>query len=196
MNSLLDAVVYVVVIPLAWIGLYALLDSHLVSKTAIVSDSLVEMAKSNGDEVIDALSEKSEYAIGWLKIDDTNINYPVVQGKNNTWFLNRGYTGEFATAGSLFLDYRNKKDFSDSFSIIYGHRMGNGEMFSDVQKFKNEYFFNMHRRGVLKLERVNYDLEIVAYAEVDANDWNIYNVDKSRLNSDAETTREIYDVAT
>lgn len=89
-----------------------------------------------------------------------------MQGGDNGWFLNRNYKGIFATAGSIFLDFRNVKDFSDKFSVIYGHRMGNGEMFSDIQKFKNEEFFNLHQNGILRLRERLLNLEVAAYAEI------------------------------
>ena len=157
--------------------------------------SLIMLANQDGDEVFDVTDKESEYVIAWLRIDGTNIDYPVVQGKNNTWFLNRNYKGEFATAGSLFLDYRNSMDFSDNFSIIYGHRMGNGEMFSDIQKFKDGDFFSSHRNGVLKRRGVSHDLEIVVYAEIDARNWNVYNTGVSRMNDKYGVTEEIFDAA-
>ncbi len=110
---------------------------------------------------------------------DTNINYPVVQSNDNSWFLNRNYKGDFATAGSLFLDYRNNNDFSDTFSVIYGHRMGNGEMFSNIQKFANRQFFDEHRKAIIKRTQETIHYSIIAYAEVKANDWEIYNLEYS-----------------
>ena len=93
-----------------------------------------------------------------------------MQGNDNDWFLNRNYKGDFATAGSLFLDYRNANDFGDKFSIIYGHRMGNGEMFSDIQKYKTRTFFEEHHSGSLRQAEQSFKIEIIAYAEIDADD--------------------------
>ena len=109
----------------------------------------------------------------------TNINYPVVQGNDNSWFLNRNYKGEFATAGSLFLDYRNNDDFSDAFSVIYGHRMRNGEMFSNIQKFANHQFFDEHEKAIIKRRQETIRYSVVAYAEIRANDWEVYNLEYS-----------------
>ena len=169
-NSLLNFIMYVALAPLVLVSLYVIYDSCKVSKSAAIDASLVSLVNQDGDEVFDALEEESEYTIAWLRIEGTNINYPVVKGKDNAWFLNRNFRGEFATAGSLFLDYRNEDNFSDAFSIIYGHRMGNGEMFSDIQKFKNDDFFSAHKRGVLKRRGGSYGLEISAYAEVNSKD--------------------------
>lgn len=169
-NKILDLLFYALIVPILGVSVYAMIDANIVSKSAALSVDVQEYAAKDGDEVFDELDDDSKYIIAWLRIDDTNINYPVVQGEDNAWFLNRNYKGEFATAGSLFLDYRNNDSFMDRFSIIYGHRMGNGEMFSDIHKFEKQDYFNSHRSGTLKMRGINWRLEIVAYAEVNARD--------------------------
>ena len=121
-NRLLDILLIVGLLPLFLISIYALLDVLLVSHSALIDRGVLRLAEAQSDRLFDEIDSK--YVIAWIRIDDTNINYPVVQGSDNAWFLNRNYKGVFATAGSIFLDYRNTKNFSDSFSIIYGHRMG------------------------------------------------------------------------
>ena len=162
------------------VSVYALVDAELVSRSATVDSEIIEAAKLENGKLFGALEHDSEYVIGWLNIYNTHINYPITQGKDNAWFLNRNYRGEFATAGSIFLDYRNQNDFTDNFSIIYGHRMGNGEMFSDIHYFEDKKYFNEHQEGLLRLRGVDIPISIVAYAKIDARDWTIYNAEKSR----------------
>ena len=181
-SKILDMFFFVCMVPMLMIGLYALVDGILVSESATIEKDIIELAEKGDDEIFDRLEEESPYTVAWLQVEKTNINYPVVQGDDNTWFLNRNYRGDFATAGSLFLDYRNDANFEDVFSIVYGHRMGNGEMFSDVHLFKDESFFREHKTGRIKKKSQNVELEVVAYAEVKANDWSIYNVKRSRNN--------------
>lgn len=192
-NRLLDILLIVGLLPLFLISIYALLDVLLVSHSALIDRGVLRLAEAQSDQLFDEIDSK--YVIAWIRIDDTNINYPVVQGSDNAWFLNRNYKGDFATAGSIFLDYRNTKNFSDSFSIIYGHRMGNGEMFSDIQKFKNEEFFNSHQEGVLSLRERLLNLKIIAYAEVDDDDWAIYNVEKSANDKASQAIDRVFDAA-
>ena len=181
-SRVLDFALYVGTIPFLCVGLFALADAHLVSRSGLVDNDLVEMVKDadNNKWLFDRLDEESRYIIAWLKIFGTNIDYPVVQGNDNSWFLNRNYKGDFATAGSIFLDYRNGSSFTDYFSIIYGHRMGNGEMFSDIYKFKDRAYFDEHRRGMLRMRDYDLQIVVVSYAEIDADDWTIYNVGRSR----------------
>ena len=60
---------------------------------------------------------------GWLTIDGTHIDYPLVQGATNMDYINRDVYGEFSLSGAVFLDSRSKADFSDGYSIVYAHHM-------------------------------------------------------------------------
>lgn len=82
--------------------------------------------------------------VGWIYGADTHINYPVVQGKDNNYYLHRMFTGEDNRAGSIFLDSTNNKDFSDVHSILYGHHMKNGAMFHDLMEYKNQEYYDKH----------------------------------------------------
>ena len=169
-NRILDLAIYLMVVPIMALGVYVMIDSVLVSKSSIVDGQLVKMVEERSAEAFEKLEEDSEYVIAWLKIEGTRINYPLVQGEDNSWFLNRNYKGEFATAGSLFLDYRNSARFNDVFSVIYGHRMGNGEMFSDIHYFSDEAFLRSHPKGYLKMRDRTIGLKLISYAEIMAND--------------------------
>ena len=177
-SKVLDVLLWLGLMPVAFVAAYGAYDGLSVSHSAVISGDIIKLAEAHSDGLFETID--SEYVIAWLTVDETNISYPVVQGMDNNWFLNRNYKGEHATAGSIFLDYRNAVNFSDRFSIAYGHRMGGGEMFSDIQKFKDKDYFEAHRWGSLRLRAQEFILEIVAYAEVDANDWGIYNVEKTR----------------
>ena len=73
--------------------------------------------------------------VAWITMDGTHIDHPVVQGKDNFEYLDKAFDGTFYAGGTLFLDYKNKKDFSDKYSIIHGHHMVGGAMFGDLDKF-------------------------------------------------------------
>jgi sortase B len=83
--------------------------------------------------------------VGWIKIDDTRIDYPIVKGKDNDFYLRRGFDRENNRAGSIFMDYRNIGDGSDLHTIIYGHRMRNQSMFYDLLSFQDPSFYESHR---------------------------------------------------
>ena len=92
----------------------------------------------------EALAAINPDIVGWIYCPDTNINYPIVQGESNQSYLYRSHTGERNANGSIFLDFRNLRDFSDFNNIIYGHNMGVGEMFGTLKQFADQKFYEEH----------------------------------------------------
>ena len=106
------------------------------------------------------LKKISSNAIGWIYCPDTHIDYPLVQGPDNDYYLRRAVDGSDFLYGSIFLDYRNAPDFSDANTIIYGHQSNDGAMFEDVRKFKDQAFYEEHPYFYLTLEDGNYLMEV------------------------------------
>src|SRR5699024_6233805 len=69
------------------------------------------------------LHEINEDIIGWITINDTKINYPILQAEDNDYYLDRNYKHEDSPAGSIFMDYRNDVEQDNRNTIVYGHRM-------------------------------------------------------------------------
>ena len=118
-------------------------------------------------EKLDILEKCSEDSAGWIYIAGTNIDYPIVQGKDNKYYLNHAPDGSFNQAGSIFLDYNCKKDFSDKQNILFGHNMQYG-MFGDIRYFRDREHFENHRYGWLftreKLYRIDFYALVLASA--------------------------------
>ena len=108
----------------------------------------------------DALKEITDNAIGWIYCPNTHVNYPMVQGPDNDYYLRRAVDGSEFIYGSIFLDYRNAPDFSDQNTIIYGHQSNDGRMFEDVRKFKDQSYYDDHPFFYLTLEDGKYLMEI------------------------------------
>lgn len=113
--------------------------------------------------------------LGWLTVYDTNIDYPLVQTDNNNYYLNHNPKKEPEVSGSLYLDYRNDKQFQDFNTIIYGHHMDQHKMFGDLDKFLDKDFWNAHEYGNLIFDSQNHGLQFIAMLQVDAYDWVTYN---------------------
>lgn len=90
------------------------------------------------------LYNKNKNLIGWLKIDDTIIDYPVMQSQNEEYYLDHNFSQEKDANGTLFID----KDCSiwprSQNIIIYGHNMKSGKMFGSLKEYKNEKFYKKH----------------------------------------------------
>ena len=132
---------------------------------------------------LDDLLEINPDTAAWLTIYNTNIDYPVMQGKNDIDYLNKNVYGEFTISGSIFMASLNSKDFSDPYTLIYGHHMKNGAMFGDIMKFKDKNFFDKNDTGVLIMQSKVYDLKIMACLETDAYDHEVYRSDKEETDS-------------
>lgn len=123
----------------------------------------------------DALLERNPDTIGWIYCADTHIDYPVVQGPDNDYYLHRLFDGGYSAAGTIFLDAECASDFSYFHSILYGHHMKNGSMFRDLEKFKDEEFFRAHPYLILMTPETNYVIEVFAgyVSSVTEDSWKI-----------------------
>lgn len=120
------------------------------------------------------LVEINPDVIGWLAISGTSIDYPLVQGRSNSDYLNKSVTGEFSLSGALFLDYRNAPDFSDPLSIVYGHNMTGDLMFGGISKYADPDYFARHLNGTLYAGGEYYKVEIFAYITTDGHNTKVY----------------------
>lgn len=126
------------------------------------------------------LKAQNPNLIGWLKIDGTDVNYPVMQSKDNSYYLTHSFDGKNSTAGALFMDYRSDAVNPTTNTIIYGHNMNNGSMFGGLKKFLSEKYFNQHT--TIKFDTIyehrEYELVAVCLAKVkkaDDDSFRYYN---------------------
>ena len=77
---------------------------------------------------------------GWIYVEAVSdiINYPVVRGSDNSYYLHNTYQGTYNFAGTIFVDYENRRDFSDCNTLVYGHNMKNGSMFAQLKLFTTD----------------------------------------------------------
>lgn len=92
-----------------------------------------------------ALYNKNNNLIGWLKIDDTIIDYPVMQTKDNEYYLDHNLNQEYDKNGSLFLDKDCDILKPSTNFIIYGHHMKSGKMFGSLKEYKSEKYYQKHK---------------------------------------------------
>ena len=159
-HETIDRIVAIVMILLFLICLYAMIDAYQVYNGAN-DNSILKYKPKAGNT--DNLKELSENAVAWLTIDGTRIDYPVMQGKTNEEYLNKNPYGEFSLSGSIFLDSRNSKTFSDEYSLVYGHHMEYGVMFGALDNYRDKSYLDAHKTG--KLSVVNgkeYQITIFA----------------------------------
>lgn len=123
----------------------------------------------------DALLEINDDCVGWIYIDETAINYPVVQSSDNSYYLKHLFDGKWNSSGCIFLDSRVDSDLSNRHSIIYGHHMKNGTMFSGLTEYKKQQYYNEHPEALFITPDEIYRIEFFAgyVASVDNLAWKI-----------------------
>src|SRR5690625_4732825 len=111
-----------------------------------------EMKRGEEEEIVEGevrdqfneLKEINHDILGWITVDDTKINYPILQAEDNEYYLTRNYEREESIAGSIFMDYRNDITSYNPNIILYGHRMKDDSIFNGLDKFIYVEFFYIH----------------------------------------------------
>lgn len=153
------------------IGLYALCDSYLVYQNANDTSLLKYRPGYKGEAPEKPIKGNM---VAWLTLDDSNVDYPVMQGETNTEYLNKNPFGEYSLSGSIFLDCRNAPDFSDAYALIYGHHMEGGVMFGSLDAWLERAYFEQHGAGELIVDEITYPLTVFAVLEAEATDEAIF----------------------
>lgn len=196
LSAAIDYVILTGSILLLVIGMYALYDNHKVYELAD-SEEYAKYKPSEDDHLsYDKLRKMNPDVIGWLNVYGTKIDYPILQTTDNDRYLDETADGRYSTAGSIFLDYRNSKDFSDFNSIIYGHHMDQRMMFGDVDKFTNKKFFKGHVYGVLhRNDKKSLGIEFFSIIKTEGTDSKIYTTALSDDSSKSALVNYLYDKA-
>lgn len=120
-------------------------DNTNILDNVIVDDTPATEEKTEKMLELEELQKENNEIIGWLEIEDTNINLPVCQTTDNDFYLTHNYKKEKSKGGSLFLDKNFDLVNGSSNYLIYGHRNTQGLMFEDLLKYSKEDFYNNHK---------------------------------------------------
>ncbi len=176
-NRWYDRVVIFFLVIVLLIVCYCMYDNYWVYNHTL--DKSILKYKPGTENYDAAASPISSDMVAWLTIDDTNIDYPVMQADDNIKYLNTDPYGKYSLTGSIFLDSRNSPDFSDDYSLIYGHHMEYGKMFGALDEFLDESYLRKHSRGELLIGRdgsKKLKLRIFASMKAKASDNAVFNV--------------------
>ena len=119
-----------------------------------------------------ALKKINPDIVAWIRIPDTSIDYPVVQGNDDSYYLTHTFKKAEHVAGAIFLDSDNNADFSDDKNIIYGHNMKDGSMFQGLHKYENEQYLETHNKVYLYLpegQTLTYSVIRCGYVNADSD---------------------------
>lgn len=130
------------------------------------------------------LKEKNNDTIGWLNVNNTNIDYPFVKSSDNDYYLHHSFDKSYNNAGWVFLDYRNNKNLTDKNNIIYGHHRVNNTMFTSLLNTLNESWYTNKDNHIIRvsLENENSLWQIISVYKIPVESYYI----TTKFNNDNE----------
>ena len=174
-------------------ALYNIVDIMLEYKEIedFYDDTIKEYVEVDDEGVIThvdlpKLIAKNSDVKGWMYIEGTAINYPVLQGPDNDYYLYVNYDDKYSEAGSIFVDSYCNGDMSDDHTIIYGHNMKNDTMFGTLNDFKSQAYRDAHPYVYILMPNGKWNkYEIFAYYRADVSDgtFDIFTGDAAYMSS-------------
>ena len=130
------------------------------------------------------LKEKNNDTVGWLNVNNTNINYPFVKSSDNDYYLHHSFDKSYNNAGWVFLDYRNNKNLTDKNNIIYGHHRVNNTMFTSLLNTLNQSWYTNKDNHIIRvsLENENSLWQIISVYKIPTESYYI----TTKFNDDNE----------
>lgn len=124
---------------------------------------------------LDALRKVNEDVLGWIQIPGSKIDYPILQGEDNEYYLKRTWKGHRNPMGSVFLECRNRPDFTDWNTIVYAHNMDNGTMFAGLHRYKQQKYWQEHPYVYIVTDAgvLRYEVFSSYNAEVDSKTYGL-----------------------
>ena len=160
--------IVIFIIGIIYIGIYLyqcykdkLNNSNILSNITINKEEITP-TKTEKMLQLEELKKQNDDIVGWLEIEGTNINYPVMQTTNNEYYMTHNYKKEYSAEGSIFLDKDYNWDKPSTNLLMYGHNNKNGSMFQNLMNYKDEEFYKQH--PIINFTTINEDkkYEIIA----------------------------------
>ena len=123
----------------------------------------------------DSLSKVNPDVVGYLKVNNTKIDYVVVKGKDNDYYLNHNFNKKRNVSGWVFADYTVNFDGNDKNIVIYGHNMRNGTMFGTLKNIldKNWYLNEENRKILFVTKEDTFYYEVFSVYSIKSEDYYI-----------------------
>ena len=118
-----------------------------VQSTITVDENSDNIGKYTVD--FESLKQKNSETIAWLKVNGTDIDYPVLKTKNNDYYMTHSFDKSYNSSGWVFMDYKNKFDGTDKNTVIYGHNRRNGSIFGTLKNILKEEWQNNSENHII-----------------------------------------------
>lgn len=131
-----------------------------ISKSIIINEDVYNKDKYKID--FESLKLINKDTIAWIKVNGTNIEFPVVKTTNNDYYMSHSFDKSYNSAGWAFMDYRNKFDGSDKNMVIYGHNRRDGSIFGTLKNVIKEEWYNNKENYIMpfitEIEKAEYQV--------------------------------------
>jgi len=136
--------------------------------TATPTPSAAPTAKPFYSAKVARLQKDNRDAVGWLDIVGTNMQYPIVQSRDNEYYMTHTFNKKRNASGAIFMDCWNAPDFSNFNTVIYGHNMQDGSMFAGLREYSKQKFFDEH--SIIEITLLNRQLRYRVFAAYTAHE--------------------------
>ena len=148
---------------------------------ALLEANIKENIKKESDKAasyVRDLAKTYPQVKGRIIIDGTEIDFPVVQGDDNEFYLDHDYDNSYYINGGVFIDYVHKGDFSNQNTVIYGHNVRIGYIFHDLDKFRDKNFVKNHSEIIIDTPLARRTFDVVCAMDIkDDADYRFYEYD-------------------
>ena len=164
--KIIFALILIMVITIIIIGFYKKYRTNNNKLIKDIKEDTSEIINKNNTDRIKKLCKLQKInsdIVAWLQIENSNINYPVLQCDNNEYYMTHTYNKEYSKDGSLFLDKDYDWSIPNTNLLIYGHNnIGSKEMFAELVNYKDENYYNEHKTIRLTTNKEDAEYEIIA----------------------------------
>ena len=176
-DKILEKLAVIIAILIIIFAGYSIYDNWRIANNSKLSEELMQYKPDPRNTFsLAELKKKNKDTCAWITVKKTNIDYPVVKGKDNLEYINKDIFGEFSYSGTVFLDSQNSAKLDDPYMILYGHNLSHGHMFGDVEKFTDIKYLKNHQKGYLYGDGYRRNIKFFACATINSGDTVIYNI--------------------
>ena len=183
--------IFIVILIYSLINIFLWYKSNKANKQVMEELSqTIETVKEDGEDDkkckinFEELKSKNFDTVAWIKVENTNIEFPVVKANDNSYYLTHNFNKEGNSAGWIFADYKNKFNGKDKNIVIYGHNMRDNSMFGSLKNvIKEEWYNNENNKYIILATENEYSIyEVFSVYQIEKEDYYI----KTDFNSDKE----------
>ena len=180
-DKIISMLFSIVILAMLFYTGYSLWDIYKVSHSGLSGNELIQYKPILSDEEDNQLGfndllKINEDVCGWITLNDTDIDHPVVQGKDDFEYVNKNALGEFSMGGAIYLSSLNNRDLSDEYNVIYGHNINGDKMFAGLMNYGDKKYFSEHRTGTLFTPERKFNIRVISCMYVSAYNRDIYGI--------------------